>query len=107
LLHLYPSRPGVDLDLSTSMNNEGVGALVGTYQRYESSIENTLYRAMNQLERIQRTQQGEHLPAPVAVDVGVHSDHRDAGINAKAAQMVREDSRSESAGEADTTKQSA
>jgi len=46
------------------------------------------------------------LPALVAVDVAIHSDVRDVGANAKPAQMVREDSRSESAGEGDTTEES-
>lgn len=107
LLELYPSPPLVDPGLPTSMDSNSVGALVGTYQRYESSIENKLYRAMNQLERIRRTQQGEHLPAPVAVDVGVHSDHRDEGTNAKPVQMARADSRSESPEKVDTAKESA
>src|SRR5205807_8054289 len=106
LLDLYPSLPLVDPGLPASMNNESVGALVGTYQRYQTSIENSLYRAMNQLERLRRIQQGEHLPAPLAVDVGFQSDHRGAGTNAKPAQIVLEDARSEPAGERDTTKES-
>ena len=45
-----------------------------TYQRYETAIENKLYRALNQLERMQRLRQGERLPAPVNLEVGVHAD---------------------------------
>jgi hypothetical protein len=103
---LYPSAIQIDPGLPASMDSTTIGTLAGTYLRYESSIENKLYRAMNQLERMQRAQQGEHLPAPLAVDIGIHSDHRDAGTNAKPAPIVREDSRSEPAGERETTKES-
>jgi hypothetical protein len=47
-------------------------ALVNKFQRYESAIENKFYRALNQLERLQRMRKGEHVAAPVAVDVAVH-----------------------------------
>jgi hypothetical protein len=33
--------------------------LVSGFQRYETAIENKLYRAINQLERLQRTQHGD------------------------------------------------
>ena len=35
-----------------------------------------LYRTLHELERLQRLRQGERLPAPVAVDVTVHTDSR-------------------------------
>jgi hypothetical protein len=35
--------------------------------RYETKLERQMYRAMAQLERLQRMRQGEALPAPVAV----------------------------------------
>lgn len=37
--------------------------------RYESSIERQLYRAMNQLERIQRQRRGEVVPPPISVEL--------------------------------------
>jgi hypothetical protein len=37
--------------------------------RYEGSIERQLYKAMNQLERLQRLRSGDNVPAPVEVDV--------------------------------------
>jgi hypothetical protein len=79
----FPSfdRPVLDPGLRASIGSNTVQALVSTYQRYESTNENKLYRAVNQLERIRRSQQGEHIPAPVAVDVAVHSDDRDVGAN--------------------------
>jgi DNA primase len=37
--------------------------------RYEGAIERQLYKAMNQLERLQRMRAGDNVPAPVEVDV--------------------------------------
>ena len=37
--------------------------------RYETALDRQLFRAMNQLERLQRRRQGEHVPAPLAVDI--------------------------------------
>ena len=37
--------------------------------RYEGAIERQLYKALNQLERIQRLCAGDNVPAPVEVDV--------------------------------------
>jgi len=47
--------------------------LVAGYQRYETGIENKLYRAINELERLQRRRGGEYVPAPQALDVSLHS----------------------------------
>jgi hypothetical protein len=46
--------------------------LVSGFQRYETAIENKLYRAINQLERLQRKRQGELVPAPESVDISIH-----------------------------------
>ena len=37
--------------------------------RYETTIERQLYRAMNQLERLQRQRKGETLPPPISVEL--------------------------------------
>lgn len=37
--------------------------------RYESSIQRQLNNALNQLERLQRSRKGEHVPPPVTVEV--------------------------------------
>jgi hypothetical protein len=47
--------------------------LVSGFQRYETAIENKLYRAINQLERLQRARLGEFVPAPEALDVSINS----------------------------------
>jgi septation ring formation regulator EzrA len=45
--------------------------------RYEGAIERQLYKALNQLERLQRLRAGDNVPAPVEVDMDV-----DTGQNA-------------------------
>ena len=41
--------------------------------RYEGAIEKQLYKAINQLERVQRLRSGDNVPAPVEVDVNVNT----------------------------------
>jgi len=41
--------------------------------RYESHLDRQLYRAMDQLERLQRQRRGENVPPPAVVDVSVHA----------------------------------
>jgi hypothetical protein len=48
---------------------------VTTFQRYETSVENKLFRHMHEAERLRRLIQGEKLPPPVAVDIAVHADN--------------------------------
>ena len=48
-------------------------SLASGFQRYETAIENKLYRAINQLERLQRTRKGEFVPPPQTIDVAIHS----------------------------------
>lgn len=64
--------PGLPAQLSTL----ALDSLVGKFQRYETAIENKLFRAMNQLERMQRIRLGEKLPAPATVEVGVHVENQ-------------------------------
>ena len=37
--------------------------------RYETTLERQLYRAMNQLERVQRRRQGDVVPPPLTMEV--------------------------------------
>lgn len=43
--------------------------IVDKILRYDTTIERQLYRAMNQLERLQRQRKGETLPPPISVDL--------------------------------------
>jgi hypothetical protein len=83
-IHPAVMSPGLDIEniLGPTVIEPGrpaaVGALsainlVSGFQRYETAIENKLYRAIAQLERLQRARQGEFVPAPQIVDVSVHS----------------------------------
>jgi hypothetical protein len=45
------------------------GKVLDKILRYETKLERQLYRAMAQLERVQRLRNGEHVPAPLAVHV--------------------------------------
>jgi hypothetical protein len=67
-------NPGLPARLSTS----AIEILVEKCQRYETAIENKFYRALNQLERLQRMRRGDSIAAPAAVDVNVH--HESDGV---------------------------
>jgi hypothetical protein len=45
------------------------------YMRFETALERQIYKAMNALERLQRTRQGEKLPLPVSLEVNLSPDH--------------------------------
>ncbi len=88
--------PMIDPGLPPSMGGKAVEELNRSYLRYESANENKLYRALNQLERIRRIRQGEHLPAPVAVDVAVHSESPGGDSAGAVPDLVLEGSQLES-----------
>lgn len=46
-----------------------LGAELDRILRYETTIHRQLVYAINQLERLQRARKGEHIPAPVSVQV--------------------------------------
>jgi len=64
----------VDPGLPAMMDCGSVLPLVSIFQRYESACGLRLFRTLHELERLQRMRQGEHLPAPAAVDVSVHAE---------------------------------
>lgn len=43
--------------------------------RYETAIEKQLYKALNQLERMQRLRAGDNVPAPLKVDIDLNPDN--------------------------------
>ncbi|MEI8314442.1 MAG: hypothetical protein WCG79_03225 [Verrucomicrobiota bacterium] len=69
---MYP--PVFDPGIPARLSAEDMDGLCNKFIRYESAIENKLYRALNQLERLQRMRGGELIPAPVTLDVGLRSD---------------------------------
>lgn len=64
----------VDPGLPARISNEAADTLANILARYETAIENRLFRCLNQLERLQRARQGETIPAPATVDVAIHVD---------------------------------
>ncbi|MEK6785509.1 MAG: hypothetical protein AABY61_08515 [Nitrospirota bacterium] len=65
----------IDPGIPAPLKPTALDSLTGKFQRYETAIENKLYRALHELERLQRGRKGEKLPVPATVDVGLHSDH--------------------------------
>ena len=61
-----------DPGLPARLSADAVDALANSFARYETAIENRLFRALNQLERMQRLRQGEKIPAPVSAEIAVH-----------------------------------
>ncbi len=49
------------------------GAKLDKLLRYETAVERQWYRAMHELERLQRQRQGEAVPAPVAMDLSARN----------------------------------
>lgn len=65
-------RPIIDPGLPAAVDGRSAMRLASGFQRYETSLENKLYRAINQLERLQRSRKGEFVPAPESIDVSLH-----------------------------------
>ena len=63
-----------DPGLPARLSADAVDALVTKFGRYETQIENRLFRHLHELERLQRLRSGENIPAPASVDVAVHAD---------------------------------
>ena len=51
-----------------TVNQEAVSKLSDTYLRYETTVENRLYKALHELQRVQAIRKGERPPFP-AVDI--------------------------------------
>jgi len=62
--------PGLPARLSAG----AVETLVTRFGRYETQIENRLFRHLHELERLQRLRSGENIAAPASVEVAVHAD---------------------------------
>jgi CRISPR/Cas system-associated endonuclease Cas1 len=45
--------------------------------KYEGAIERQFYKAIDQLERLQRLRAGDQVPAPVKIDVTVDAERTD------------------------------
>jgi hypothetical protein len=63
----------VDPGLPAQVSNDAIDGINRTVLRYETAIENKLFRWQNQLERLQRLRRGEKMPAPAAIELNVHT----------------------------------
>lgn len=64
----------IDEGFPAPLKPVAIDSLIGKFQRYETAIENKLYRALHELERLQRGRKGEKLPVPATVDIVLHGD---------------------------------
>lgn len=63
-----------DPGLPARLSANAVDTLVSKFGRYETQIENRLFRHLHELERLQRLRAGENIPAPASVEVAVHAE---------------------------------
>jgi hypothetical protein len=61
----------LDIGLPARLSNDAIDGINRKVLRYETSIENKLFRWQNQLERLQRLRRGEEIPVPTSVDLNV------------------------------------
>lgn len=53
------------------INEENITKITNIYSRYETTVQGKMYKALHELERLQRMRKGDTVAAPVAVDVEV------------------------------------
>jgi CRISPR/Cas system-associated endonuclease Cas1 len=68
------------LQIRKKLNSFSTSDNMDKLLKYESSLERQFYKAISQLERLQRQRQGDPVPPPVQVDVNIESSH-DRGFN--------------------------
>ncbi len=51
------------------VHQEAIEKLSNVYLRYETTIENRMYKAIHELERLQAARRGEAVPVPLAIEV--------------------------------------
>ncbi len=70
----FGSTEVVDAGLPARVSQDALDRINRTVLRYETSIENKLFRWQNQLERLQRLRLGEAVPVPASIELNVHSE---------------------------------
>ncbi len=63
------------------VKQEAVEKLSGTYLRYEIALENRMYKAIHELQRLQAVRNGEKVPPPLAIDVDVSGEKSDGFVS--------------------------
>ncbi|MDQ3098303.1 MAG: hypothetical protein M3Q44_00995 [bacterium] len=70
----YQGLPDPDAKLvgyAPRITDEHIVKVTNIYSRYETTIQSKMYKALHELERLQRMRKGDNVTAPVAVDVEV------------------------------------
>lgn len=62
------------------ISHEVVEKLTNIFLRYEIALENRLYKAIHELQRLQSNRNGEKVPPPLAVDVDLSGDKTDGFV---------------------------
>jgi hypothetical protein len=58
--------------MQCAITDQDIRKLNDSVGRYETALENRMYRSLHELERWQRRRQGENVPAPAAGDLSIH-----------------------------------
>lgn len=64
-----------------TINHEVVDRLSTTFLRYEIALENRMYKAIHELQRMQSVRNGENVPPPLALDVDMTGDKMDGFVS--------------------------
>lgn len=63
------------------LKDTSVEKLTSTYLRYEIALENRMYKAIHELQRLQANRNGEKIPPPLAVDIDMSGDKADGFVS--------------------------
>ncbi len=63
------------------IDSDDVEKLSDVYARYETAIENRLYKALHELQRLQASRNGENVPPPIALDVNVSGEKENGFVS--------------------------
>ncbi len=64
-----------------TVTHEMVDRLSSTFLRYEIALENRMYKAIHELQRMQAVRNGDNVPPPLALDVDMTGDKMDGFVS--------------------------
>jgi hypothetical protein len=78
----------LDPGLPSRLLPSGIDGLAGKFQRYETALDNKFYRALHELDRLQRMRKGETVPPPAVLEVGLHTDEQGGSFGNRGGSTV-------------------
>ena len=63
------------------ITDDEVEILSSTYLRYEIAVENRLYKALHELQRLQATRNGEAVPPPAVLDIDISGENQNGFVS--------------------------